>query len=70
MNFFKTISHLFNKTALHIAVEKGNPEIVSLLLSCKDIDINREILIQLFCISFNLKLLIQFPIYYFHKILK
>ena len=34
---------LFNeKTSLHIAVEKGNSEIVKLLLACKGININAK----------------------------
>ena len=38
---------LFYKTALHIAVENGNIEIVQLLLTSKKIDVN--ILKILFC---------------------
>lgn len=36
----KFIYILFNKTSLHIAVEKGNFQMVELLLTRKDIDIN------------------------------
>ena len=36
---------LFFKTPLHIAVEIENPEIVSILLSCKSVDINSSIII-------------------------
>lgn len=32
--------HFLNKTALHIAVETGNPEIVQLLLMREEIDVN------------------------------
>lgn len=31
---------LFNKMALHMAVEKGNPDIVQLLLNREEIDVN------------------------------
>lgn len=34
-----------NKTALHLAVESGNPEIVKLLLSREEIDINMKSII-------------------------
>lgn len=37
MRFYFTY---FNKTALHIAIEKGYVEIIQLLLQCKSIDIN------------------------------
>lgn len=36
MKFF----FIIHKTALHLAVEKGNPEIVQLLLSRPDINTN------------------------------
>lgn len=32
----------FHKTALYMAVEKENPEIVELLLACKNIDVNMK----------------------------
>lgn len=33
--------YIFNKTPLHLAVEKGNTEIVKLLISNKNLDINQ-----------------------------
>ena len=54
----------FSRTSLHIAVENGNAEIVKMLLSKKEIDIN-ALLILLFdvLISFLKKfILIQFVI--------
>lgn len=54
----------FSRTSLHIAVEKGNAEIVKMLLSKKEIDVN-ALLILLFdvLISFLKKfILIQFVI--------
>lgn len=38
----KLIFLVFNKTSLHIAVEKGNIEIVELLLKHPRIDINSQ----------------------------
>lgn len=42
MNFFsmKFLDLFFDKSALHVAVEKENIEIVILLLSCSKIDVN------------------------------
>ena len=37
---------LFCKTALHIAVQKGNPEMVQLLLSRPEIDVNLSLILQ------------------------
>lgn len=37
---------LFQKTALHVAVENENTEIVQLLLSCKNININYPYIIN------------------------
>ena len=34
--------NIINKTALHLAVEKGNTEIVQMLLSNKRVNINSE----------------------------
>lgn len=34
------LNYLLNKTALHIAIEKGNLEIVEMLLNNKNIDVN------------------------------
>lgn len=41
-DFFLIKFHIndFYKTALYIAVDKGWPEIVQLLLSCENIDVN------------------------------
>lgn len=38
---FQKIS-FFNKTALHIAVEKGDPEIVQNILMHEDVDVNAK----------------------------
>ena len=38
------LSSNLNKTALHIAVEKGNTEIVQLLLAQKNIDVNSKLI--------------------------
>lgn len=35
---------LFNKTALVIAIENGNLEIVQLLLQCEGIDVNSKLI--------------------------
>lgn len=44
-----------NKTALHIAVDNGNFEIVRLLLSIKEIDINaKSIFLSILFISFKI----------------
>lgn len=59
INFFYEISELFiliiflilvfNKSPLHISVEKGNQEILQLLLQRPDIDVNaKSILINFF----------------------
>lgn len=43
MKFLKKINEIicfFHKTALHMAVENGNIEIVQLLLTNKNIDVN------------------------------
>ena len=37
---FNEIIYIFNKAALHIAVEKGDIDMVKILLSCKSIDPN------------------------------
>ena len=50
-------------TALSLAIEKGNLEMVQLLLSRKDIDINLTIVwIILFFIQFKINYLIPFKI--------
>ena len=36
------LNYLFHKTALQIAIEKENLQIVQLLLTCKKIDINSK----------------------------
>ena len=41
-------SFLINKNALHIAVEKGNTEIIQLLLSHQDTDVNVKTIINCF----------------------
>ena len=57
----------FNKTSLNIAVEKGNKEIVELLLSQKEVDPNQKIiLIELVLILFSNKL---FFLFYFKNII-
>lgn len=44
-----------NKTALHMAVDNGNIEIVRLLLSIKEIDINaKSIFLSILFISFKI----------------
>ena len=40
---------LFNKTALQIAIEKNNNEIVELLLENKNIDINLNSILSSLC---------------------
>ena len=49
-NFLNEIlSNFLNRTALHIAVEKGNLEVVQLLLERKEIDVNiKEIFLLIF----------------------
>lgn len=37
---------IFNKTALHIAVEKGNPEFVQLLLAHEELDVNSKLIFK------------------------
>lgn len=32
--------NIFNRTALHLAIAKGNPEMVNLLLANRKIDVN------------------------------
>lgn len=39
----------FNNTALIVAVEKGNIDMVELLLTREDIDINMKKIVFLFC---------------------
>lgn len=47
--------NIINKTALHLAVEKGNTEIVQMLLSNKRVNINSEtILISIILTSFQI----------------
>lgn len=37
----------FNKTALHIAIEKGNTKIVEILLSNSNINVNASIILKI-----------------------
>lgn len=37
---YKILTFFFNRTPLIVAAQKGNAEIVQLLLSCKNIDVN------------------------------
>lgn len=41
---FNEIIYIFNKAALHIAVEKGCIDIVNLLLQRHDIDVNAKLI--------------------------
>lgn len=43
---------LFQKAALHIAVEKGYIEIVKILIESKKIDVNAKCVFELFFIKF------------------
>lgn len=40
---------LFHKTALHIAVEKQNKDVVQLLLACENVDVNVECIFKMHC---------------------
>ena len=42
---------MFHSTALHVAVKKGNYEIIQLLLSCIEIDVNLD---AVYTIKFNI----------------
>lgn len=39
LNEIKLIS-IFHKTAMHVAIERGNPDIIKLILSRKEFDVN------------------------------
>lgn len=61
-----------NKAILHYAMEKGNIEILKILLECKDIDVNQRsileynflnlVLNKIFLLHFVILFLIQFQI--------
>lgn len=54
-NFLCNFLFDFNKTALHIAIEKEKMEIIKLLLSKKEIDVNADyISIEFILLYFNL----------------
>ena len=49
----KLINMSFNKTALHIAVENGDIEIIKLLLKYNEIDVNIPVVLRIiFLIKF------------------
>lgn len=50
--FYEISKTYFDQTALHIAIEKGNIDIVKLLLSSKDIDISIKLILIKIFISF------------------
>lgn len=67
------------KTALHVAIERGNPEIVKLILSQPEIDVNTKciykfnlfyvIFIWLFQLYFEIFFLTKFCIISYYKVL-
>ena len=62
--FYEISKTYFDQTALHIAIEKGNIDIVKLLLSSKDIDISiKSILIKSIYIILNSIPIIKFKIF-------
>lgn len=60
--FLMKFIHKYHETPLYIAVDKGNIEIVKLLLSCEKIDINalNKIFNLIYFISLQLTYLTQF----------
>lgn len=62
VQFLMKFIHKYHETPLYIAVDKGNIEIVKLLLSCEKIDINAlNQIFNLICfISLQLTYLTQF----------
>lgn len=46
--YLNGINKIFYYTALHFAVENGNTDIVKLLLSISNIDINKQTIIKYF----------------------
>lgn len=53
-NFFYFI--LNEKTPLQIAIEKGNAEIIKLLLKCQNIDVNLKSILIFYFILFQIQL--------------
>ena len=45
--------HLFNKTALHVAVENEDEDMVKILLSSKSIDVNIPFIFKEFFFKYN-----------------
>lgn len=48
LNIFLIFQNVFNRSPLHIAVLSHNADIVQLLLSKKDIDVNSEMILIIF----------------------
>lgn len=57
----KLIKRIY-KTALYLAIEKGNIEIIKLLLNCENIDVNIPY------VFFIITLLIEFILKYLNRI--
>ena len=50
---------ILNKQALHIAVEKGNLEVVKLLLRRRDIEVNTKAILDNIMFSYHSKLILS-----------
>lgn len=60
------INYYNEKTALHMAIEKNNLEIIHLLLSHPDIDINIRSVLNCFSFLYHFKSILFYYVFAFH----